>query len=152
MLLRPLVLTPAILLCLTALSVEARTPRTAPAIQNATTTAPAADAAANSSTAGDFSAAVRELNGLLDRVEASGQVSGLAVAVVKDDHVLLQRGIGYADATTRSPVTPDTVFRLASLSKAFASALAALLVQDGVFGWDTRINDVSAQAQFGSAE
>ena len=139
--LRNRVLIPVLLLCLACAPVEARTLRT-PASK--TTTATAADSATpvSSRSAGDFTAAVRDLNGLLDRVEASGQVSGLAVAVVKDDRVLLQRGIGYADATTRAPVTPDTVFRLASLSKAFASALAALLIQDGVFGWDTRIADV----------
>ncbi len=92
--------------------------------------------------AADAAAAARDLNSLLDKVEASGQVAGMAVVVVKDDKVLLQRGIGYADASTGAPVTPDTVFRLASLSKAFASALAAMLVDDGVFKWDTRITDV----------
>ena len=92
--------------------------------------------------AGDVAASVRDFNVLLDRVETSGQIAGLAVAVVKDDRVLLQRGIGFADMATRAPVTTDTVFRLASLSKAFASALAGLLIQDGVFGWDTHVTDV----------
>ena len=93
-------------------------------------------------TPGDASGSARDFNALLDQVEASGQVSGLAVAIVKDNQVLLQRGIGYADASSGAPVTPDTVFRLASLSKAFASALAALLIDDGVFNWDTRIASV----------
>ncbi len=92
--------------------------------------------------AGDSAATVRDFNTLLDRVESSGDVAGLAVVVVKDDQVLLSRGIGYADANTHAPVTPDTVFRLASLSKAFASALAAMLIDDGVFNWDTRVADV----------
>ena len=93
-------------------------------------------------TADDAAAAASDLNALLDRVESSGQVAGMAFAVVKDDKVLLQRGVGYADTSTGAPVTPDTVFRLASLSKAFASALAAMLVDDGVLRWDTRITDV----------
>ncbi|HEY8009935.1 MAG TPA: serine hydrolase domain-containing protein [Rudaea sp.] len=93
-------------------------------------------------TAGDAALAARDLNTLLDRVESSGQVAGMAFAVVKDDKVLLQRGIGYADTSTGAPVTPDTVFRLASLSKAFASALAAMLVDDGVLRWDTRVTSV----------
>lgn len=93
-------------------------------------------------TADDAAAAASDLNALLDRVESSGQVAGMAFAVVKDDKVLLQRGIGYADTSTGAPVTPNTVFRLASLSKAFASALAAMLVDDGVLRWDTRITDV----------
>ena len=40
------------------------------------------------------------------------------------------------------PVTTDTVFRLASLSKAFASALAAILVDDGMLSWDTHVAGV----------
>ena len=85
---------------------------------------------------------MREFNALLDRIEGSKQIAGLAVAVVKDDRVLIQRGLGYANVSTGAPVTPDTVFRLASLSKAFASALAGLLIDDGIFGWDTRVTDV----------
>jgi beta-lactamase class C len=93
-------------------------------------------------TPGDAAASARDFNALLDQVEASGQLSGMAVAIVKDDTVLLQRGLGYADASTGAPVTADTVFRLASLSKAFASALAAMLVNEGVFNWETHVADV----------
>jgi len=55
---------------------------------------------------------------------------------------LLQRGVGYADASRSLPVTTDTVFRLASLSKAFASALAAILVDDGMLSWETHVAGV----------
>ena len=86
--------------------------------------------------------AANEMNGWLDAIEASGQVAGLAVAVVQGDQVLLQRGVGYADAATRAPVTPSTVFRLASLSKSFAATLAGQLVDAGYLSWDTRIAGV----------
>ena len=66
--------------------------------------------------AGDAAGTVHDFNALLDQVAGSGRVAGLAVAVVKDKEVLLQRGIGYADMSSGAPVTPDTVFRLASLS------------------------------------
>jgi len=89
--------------------------------------------------AGDASASAAELDRLLDKVEEGNRIAGLAVAVVKDDKVLLQRGVGYADAKAGLKVTPDTVFRLASLSKAFASATAAILVDDGAFSWDTTV-------------
>jgi beta-lactamase class C len=84
----------------------------------------------------------RQFDHWLDTIETSGDVAGLAVAVVKDDHVLLERGIGYANWATREPVSANTAFRLASLSKAFATALSAILVQDGVIGWDTKISNV----------
>ena len=89
--------------------------------------------------AGDAAASAAELDRLLDKVEEGDRIAGLAVAVVKDDKVLLQRGIGYADAKAGLKVTPDTVFRLASLSKAFASATAAILINDGAFSWDTTV-------------
>lgn len=98
--------------------------------------------AAAAETPTDLNAVVRDADKWLDEVEQSGQVSGLALAVVKDDHVLLQRGIGYADASQNLPVTGDSVFRLASLSKAFASALTAMLVDEGMLSWDTRVAGV----------
>lgn len=78
----------------------------------------------------------------MDQVDASGQISGMAVAIVKDDKVLLQRGIGYANASTGARITVDSPFRLASLSKAFASALAAMLVDEGMLDWNTRVAGV----------
>jgi beta-lactamase class C len=89
--------------------------------------------------ASDVKAVAHDFNAWIDAVEQSDQVSGLAVAIVKDDKVLLQRGIGYADATSGAAVTPDSVFRLASLSKAFATALTAMLVDEGMLSWDTHV-------------
>jgi len=86
--------------------------------------------------------AVKEMNAWLDGLEGTNLVSGLAVAVVKDDKVLLQRGIGYADAAAQTPITTDTVFRLASLSKAFAATMTGLLVDDGYLSWNTRVSGV----------
>jgi beta-lactamase class C len=99
-------------------------------------------AAVGAQAPGDAAAAARDLSQWLDDAERSGQISGLAAAVVKGDQVLLQRGVGYADASLGLPVTPDTVFRLASLSKAFASALAAILVDEGMLSWDTHVAGV----------
>jgi len=104
--------------------------------------APARQVTITSGAPRDANAVATEFAGWLDAVAQSGQVSGLAAAIVKGDEVLLQRGVGYADASEGLPVTTDTVFRLASLSKAFASALTALLVDEGMLSWDTRITGV----------
>ncbi len=84
-------------------------------------------------------AVAREFDRWLDGIELSGDVAGLAAAIVKDDRVLLERGIGFANASTGERVGGDTVFRLASLSKAFATAMAGLLVEDGRLHWDTHV-------------
>jgi len=78
----------------------------------------------------------------LNLVAERDAVAGLATAVVIGDKVVFEGTIGYADVATREPVTPTTVFRLASLSKAFATALTGLLVDDGKLSWDTRLIDV----------
>ncbi|MCW5579366.1 MAG: beta-lactamase family protein [Dokdonella sp.] len=90
----------------------------------------------------DPAAVAREFGGWLDELAAADTVAGLAVAVVKDDKVLLERGIGLADAGSGEAVTPTTVFRLASLSKAFATTITGLLVADGRLQWDTRVADL----------
>jgi beta-lactamase class C len=86
--------------------------------------------------------ALHSYDGWLDQIAASNRVAGLATAVVVDDKVRYERTLGWADAQTGEKVKPDTVFRLASLSKAFATALTGLLVRDGVLSWDTRLADV----------
>jgi len=78
----------------------------------------------------------------LARVDQRNVVAGLATAVVADNKVVFEDTIGYANAATREPVTPETVFRLASLSKAFATALTGVLVGDGKLSWDTKLVNV----------
>jgi beta-lactamase class C len=78
----------------------------------------------------------------LQKLDQRNSVAGLATAVVVGDKVVFEDTIGYANAATREPVTPETVFRLASLSKAFATALTGVLVDDGKLDWDTKLASV----------
>lgn len=76
---------------------------------------------------------VSDLAHTLARVQ---DVAGLAVVLVKDDRVLLTEGAGVTDIGSGEPVDADTVFRLASLSKAFAATVAGQLVREGALAWD----------------
>ena len=78
----------------------------------------------------------------LDELNARHGAAGLATAVVIDDKVVFEHTLGYADAASQTPVTPTTVFRLASLSKAFATAVTGLLVDSGKLRWDMKLVDV----------
>jgi len=53
------------------------------------------------------------------------------VAVSRDHHVIFQRGYGSANLEWQIPFTPDTRFRIGSLSKQFTAAAILLLQQDG---------------------
>lgn len=104
--------------------------------------APAPRARVPGENAATLARIVKDIERLQDDVMRTGQVTGLAMVVVKDGRVLSRRGLGVADATTRAPVTTKTVFRLASLSKAFAATLTAMLVDEGYVGWDDRVQDL----------
>ena len=64
------------------------------------------------------------------------EVPGAAVAIVRGDDTLLLTGFGRRALGKPAPVTPDTVFPLASCSKAFTTTLLAMLVDDGSMNWD----------------
>jgi CubicO group peptidase (beta-lactamase class C family) len=58
-------------------------------------------------------------------------VPGCALGVYRDDRMVYARGYGMADLNHRIPITPRTVFYIASTSKQFAAMSIALLVEDG---------------------
>jgi CubicO group peptidase (beta-lactamase class C family) len=66
---------------------------------------------------------------------------GAAVVVVKDDKVVHLKGYGVRRLGGDAPVTPDTVFPIASCSKPFTAALLAQLVDEGKLKWDDRVSD-----------
>jgi CubicO group peptidase (beta-lactamase class C family) len=63
---------------------------------------------------------------LVETFIGSHEVAGLAVAVVRDEEVV-SRGFGVRDLDSGAPVTPETMFHLASVSKPFvATAIVSL--------------------------
>jgi len=68
-----------------------------------------------------------------------GDVPGAALLVLKDGKPLLRKGYGLADLEQHTKVTPDTDFRLASVSKQFTAAAILLLAEDGKLKLDDSI-------------
>lgn len=77
---------------------------------------------------------------LARRVVNEARIPGVAMAVVQNGKLVSAAGFGVVSNTDRQPITADTTFRIASLSKSFAGTLSALLVRDGVLSWDARIS------------
>lgn len=69
-------------------------------------------------------------------------VPGAAVALVEGDRVVAARGFGVRDVLCGEPATPETRFRIGSVTKSLTVALLATLVDDGVLGWDDRVADL----------
>ncbi len=70
-------------------------------------------------------------------------VPGVAVVVVRNGEVIHLKGYGdrtlATDTAKAEPVSPDTLFPLASCTKAFTSAAIAALVDDGKMDWDDSV-------------
>jgi len=81
----------------------------------------------------------QKLDLLVEQLEQWHQtlhVPGMAIAVVKDDEVILTHGFGIASVEKETPVTPETIFAIGSSTKAFTSTLVGMLVDEGKMGWD----------------
>ncbi len=67
--------------------------------------------------------------------------TGAAFVVVQNGKVAVIKTVGLKDAINREPVTPNSVFRIGSLSKGFAGVLAGMLVDEEVIDWDDKVKE-----------
>ena len=77
-----------------------------------------------------------ELDAIVDEVVARYRLPGLAIGVVERGEVVYRRGVGELVAGGGEPVTPETLFKIASNSKSMTTALLARLVDAGKLRWD----------------
>ncbi|CAF1149336.1 unnamed protein product [Adineta steineri] len=67
-------------------------------------------------------------------------IPGVSIGVTVHGSMVWRKGFGLADIEQRVPCTPDTVMRIASISKTFTSAIAAQFVEKGKLTWDDTID------------
>ena len=79
------------------------------------------------------------LDARIQQLMQSPDMVGLAVGTIENGEVTFVRGYGETLAGSGQPVTPDTVFRWASLSKGVAATLVAKLAADGRLSLDAPI-------------
>jgi CubicO group peptidase (beta-lactamase class C family) len=72
----------------------------------------------------------------LDPLRKQGAIPGLSAAVVLGGRVIWEAGFGYADVERRVAAAPDTPYRIASLTKTFASTLLLQCVESGTLDLD----------------
>jgi CubicO group peptidase (beta-lactamase class C family) len=76
------------------------------------------------------------LDAYIARAVADWEVPGLAIAVVRNDSVLVAKGYGVRELGKPERVDENTVFSTASLTKSFTATAAAMLVDEGKLAWD----------------
>ena len=65
---------------------------------------------------------------------------GAAMVIVHEDKVVYLKGAGVRELGAADAVTPDTVFQIASCTKAFLAMLIAMLTGEGIMDWDDPVN------------
>jgi CubicO group peptidase (beta-lactamase class C family) len=80
----------------------------------------------------DFQAAINRLNATIERDIQSLNCPGLAIGIANRERLLLAGEHGFANCDSQNPVTPDTLFQIGSISKAFTSIVFLQLQEEGI--------------------
>lgn len=81
------------------------------------------------------------LDAYIEAAMAAWEIPGFALAVVQGDSILYAQGYGTTRRGGDEPVDPNTLFAIASTTKAFTTAALAMLVDEGRLGWEDRVID-----------
>lgn len=80
-----------------------------------------------------------EVDKVVNRTLTAFNVPGIAVAIVKDGKVVLAKGYGVKSIITKEKVDANSLFGIASNSKAFTSTALAMLIDEGKLKWDDKV-------------
>jgi CubicO group peptidase (beta-lactamase class C family) len=76
----------------------------------------------------------------LPQAMAATHVPGVSIAFFENGRIVWAKAYGFADATTRRPVSTETMFQAGSISKPVSAMAAMKLVQDGTLNLDEDVN------------
>ncbi|MDF2157309.1 serine hydrolase domain-containing protein [Algoriphagus sp. CAU 1675] len=83
---------------------------------------------------------VKKLDAMLEETVRSGQVPGLVAMVLKDGKVVYHEAKGYADVESKKTMEKNSIFRIASQTKAITSTAVMMLWEEGKFRLDDPIS------------
>lgn len=84
---------------------------------------------------------LQDFDAYVNRVMQDWKVPGAAIAIVKDGKVVLSKGYGQRDVKNNLPVTEQTLFPIASITKSFTVATLGTLATEGKLDWDKPVRD-----------
>src|SRR5689334_23639037 len=96
----------------------------------------ATSARAQDARAQDTRALVQYVDSIANAAVAEHRTAGVSVAVVKNGRTVLAKGYGFADLENDVPATPETVYRIGSVTKQFTSAAIMKLMEQGKLSLD----------------
>lgn len=84
----------------------------------------------------------KQIDSIAEKTLKTFNVPGIAVAVVKDGKVVHSKGYGVRSIKANKKVDENTLFGVASNTKAFTAASLGVLVDQGKLEWDTKVTDI----------
>ncbi len=96
-------------------------------------------------------AAARQFLGHADALRQTAKIPGLAVVVLRGITCVLAEGLGLADLAASTPVTPETLFNIASVAKPLSAVVALRLVELGQLDLDRSLRDYEGFSDFRTA-
>jgi CubicO group peptidase (beta-lactamase class C family) len=99
---------------------------------------------------GDINAATHRLQTFIRQEMKAADVAGLSVALVSDQQVLWAQGFGWANETAKQRATPETLYRVGSISKLFTAAAVMQMAEQGRLNVDAPVQQVLPQFQMRS--
>ena len=104
------------------------------------TPAPVSDrTTARTNTAGVSTERLTRIDAMLQSYVDRGLIPGAVALVLRDGRPVYQKAVGWADKEAGRPMRPDTLFRIASQTKAITSVAALTLVEDGQLGLSDQV-------------
>ncbi|MBT3207359.1 MAG: serine hydrolase [Bacteroidetes bacterium] len=83
----------------------------------------------------------KQIDSLISKSMGKMPQAGIAVVLVKDGEVLHSKGYGLCSMQTKEKVDENTLFAIASNSKAFTTAALSILVDEGKISWTDKVVD-----------
>lgn len=88
-----------------------------------------------------------DLNAYVEKAMRDWKVPGLAIGIVKYGSLIFAKGYGFREIGKEAKVDEQTLFAVASNTKAFTAALLGMLVDEGKLDWDDRVTDYLREFQ-----
>lgn len=82
-----------------------------------------------------------QIDSLTELTLKTFDVPGISVGVIKDGKLIHAKGYGVTSLRTGQKVNENTLFGIASNSKAFTSAALGMLIDEGKLKWDDKVTD-----------
>ncbi len=82
---------------------------------------------------------LEELSDYIDKAYQDWEIPGMAIAIVKDGQIVFSEGYGVRNSNSGEKVDTNTIFGIASNTKAMTATALAMLVDEGKISWDDKV-------------